>query len=307
MRQSVGNRLLPMVCGAVLALSAAGCAHHGCKPAYGGDDPQSGIVVSGTGEAQGSPDLARSSIGIEVRAPSVQEATQQANAQMANLLRALKEQGIADADLRTHGYSVSFDREYRPPQPLAESAPAVAPAAARPVKKPAATATAAVESAPVTAAVAAPEPATRGSYVVSNMVEVTVRKVDTLGDVLSAATAAGANNVWGINFDVSDKRPLVERARAQAFENARADAQRLADLSGVKLGRLRLVTDGAGGPSNGPVLAYARVAQDSVPVERGELTITHHVQLHFAIEPGDHKHGKHEHGPQGAPEGAKQP
>jgi uncharacterized protein YggE len=289
MRKSVVNRVLQMACSGLLLSSAVGCAHHGChKSAHAGAGAHGGIVVSGTGEAQGSPDLARSSVGIEVRAPSVQEATQQANAQMANLLRALKEQGIAESDLRTHGFSVSFDREYRPPQPMImESAPAVAPtAAAKPARKgPAAPA---VESAPAQPPeVAAP----RGSYVVSNMVEVTIRKVDKLGDVLSAATAAGANNVWGINFDVSDKRPLVERARAQAFENARADAQRLAELSGVKLGKLTQVNDGVGGPSNGPVMGYGRLAaQDSVPVERGELTITHQVELHYAIERGDEHH-----------------
>jgi uncharacterized protein YggE len=269
---------------ASLALSALGCAHHhSCAVPRAHAAGAGGIYVSGSGEAKGKPDLARTSVGIEVRAPSAQQATEQANAQMANLLKLLKSLGVADADLRTHGFSVSYDRDYLPPRPLEEPAGMPAPAAEpRGAKKPAA--------APHTELAPAPPPAPvqRGSYVVTNMVEITIRAIERLGEVLGSVTAAGANNVWGISFDIEDKRPLIEQARAQAFERAKADAARVAELSGVTLGRIVEVSDAAAGMPVRPEFAGALRAQSmDVPVERGELTITHQVTLRYAIVPAD--------------------
>jgi uncharacterized protein YggE len=271
---------------ASLALNALGCAHHhSCAVPRAHAAGAGGIYVSGSGEAKGKPDLARASVGIEVRAPSAQQATEQANAQMANLLKLLKSLGVADADLRTHGFSVSYDREYVPPRPLEAPASMPAPAAEaapRGAKKPAAAPHTEVAPAPP------PAPVQRGSYVVSNMVEVTVRAIERLGEVLGSVTAAGANNIWGISFDIEDKRPLIEQARAQAFEHAKADAARVAELSGLTLGRIVEVSDAAAGMPVRPEFAGALRAQSmDVPVERGELTITHQVTLRYAIVPPD--------------------
>jgi uncharacterized protein len=242
-----------------------------------------GIYVTGSGEAKGAPDLARTSVGVEVRAPSAQQATQQANIQIANLIKLLKSLGIADADLRTHGFSISYDRDYLPPRPLEE--PAAAPAPAAKAEK---RATAVPRAELALTAPAAPAPVQRGSYVVANMVEVTIRNLDKLGEVLGSVTAAGANNVWGISFDIEDKRLLIEQARARAFERAKADAARVAELSGVKLGRIIEVSDAASGAGGRPEFGGALRAQAmDVPVERGELTLSHQVTLRYAIVPAD--------------------
>lgn len=269
---------------ATVALSALGCAHHheSCAVPRASAASAGGIYVSGSGEAKGKPDLARTNIGVEVRAPSAQQATEQANAQMTSLLARLRALGVADADLRTHGFSVSYDRDYLPPRPLDEPAAAPAPAPApKGAKRPAAEPRAEVATEPAPA----PAPVQRGSYVVSNMLEVTIRDLDKLGEMLGSVTAAGANQIWGIAFDLEDKRPLIEQARAQAFERAKADAARLAELAGVTLGPIVEVSDAAsGGPVRPEFGAALRAQAMDVPVERGELTITHHVTLRFAID-----------------------
>ncbi|HKO94066.1 MAG TPA: SIMPL domain-containing protein [Polyangiaceae bacterium] len=267
--------------------SLTACAHHAPQEhVHARHEPAPGTIqVTGVGEAHGAPDVARSSIGVEARAPSVQEALQRANAQIAQIIQALKAQGIAEADLQTQGFSVNYDREYQPPAPLGAvpqaSATTATSAAAPAPRGKKATAT---EVAPVSE-IAAPAPApARGSYVVNNQLQVTVREVSKLGDVLSAATAAGANNIWGISFDLSDKQPLVDKARALAIESAKRDAERVATLSGVKLGKLLRVTDGEMG-AGAPVAtmrAYS-AANAAVPVERGELTIDHRVSVEYAI------------------------
>lgn len=264
-----------------MALAATGCAVHHPHARHGGNAEGTGLSVVGNGEAKGAPDIARSSIGIEVRANTSEEATKQANERMNAVLGALKGAGVADADLRTHDFSVSFERDYTPPPQPVTVTPTPPPA-----KGAARVATAAPAAAP--AAPAAPESTVRGSYRVSNTVEVTVRDVSKVSAVLSAATAAGANNVWGINFDVSDREPLHAKAREQAIGRAKQSAAQLAQLTGVTLGRIITIDDQADVGGIQPRMYRAAAMNEAsdgaqVPVEGGELTITHQVRLVYDL------------------------
>jgi uncharacterized protein YggE len=238
------------------------------------------LSVVGNGEAKGAPDIARSSIGVEVRADSADEATKQANERMSAVLAAIKAAGVSETDLRTHDFSVSFERDYTPPQPVA-IAPAAAPAApTKGARAAPGAAMAAAPAAPPTSAVP------RGSYRVSNTVEVTVRDVSKVSAVLSAATSAGANNVWGVNFDVSDREPLHTRARELAIARAKQSAAQLAQLTGVALGPIITIDDQADvGQAQPRVYAAARMSASAadVPVEGGELTVTHQVRLVYDL------------------------
>jgi uncharacterized protein len=256
------NLIAAVYLGSLGALgSLVGCSHHH-HTRHGGhaEGFSSGISVSGTGEAFGAPDIARTTAGVEVRGNTAEEATSFATVQMEKLLDALKASGIAPADLRTQGYSVSYERDYVPqPQPMP----------ARSVGRMASSAAPAQPS---------------GRYLVTNSVEITVRHVAELGRVLSAAIGAGANNVWGISFDIENKEPLVTKAREAAFAQARARAERIAALSGVELGPLVAVDDsGEGGRVIGVRAASAMSLREAVPVERGELAVSHTVQLQFAL------------------------
>lgn len=242
----------------------------------------SGVSVVGVGEVKAAPDIARTNVGIEVRAGQADQATAQANQQMAAIVSALKGQGVADADLRTHSLSVNFEREYQPPpQPVivVESGSG----------KPKAT-----SSSVATAEAAPAQP--QGFYRVSNMVEVTVRDLNRVSQILAAATGAGANQLWGINFEVSDTAPFVAQAREKAVAQAKANAEQLAQLTGVSLGPVVTIADGAGSQSSPlPMMMMAKSAEAAgavgMPVERGELTVTHQVSVTYALA----KEEKHAH------------
>jgi uncharacterized protein YggE len=262
-----------------LTAFAGGCAHHHAghhdRHHGGAADDGTGLTVIGIGEAKAAPDVARSSIGIEVRDESAEAATQRANERMTAVIAALKTAGVADADLRTHDFSISFERDFTPPQPVVQVQPAPATKGAR-------TATAAAAQPTPPAPV---EP--RGIYRVSNTVEVTVRDISKVSQVLTAATRAGANNVWGVSFELSDRTPLHQKAREQAIVQARHDAEQLAKLTGVKLGRILVVDDqatGAGQPTYGRAMRLEKAADSAVPIEQGELTVTHQVRLVYALE-----------------------
>ena len=67
-----------------------------------------------------------------------------------------------------------------------------------------------------------------GFYRVSNMVQVTIRDMTKVGDVIDTAVKAGANNVWGISFSLENTDDLEDQAREAAVKDARARAESLA-------------------------------------------------------------------------------
>ena len=122
------------------------------------------------------------------------------------------------------------------------------------------------------------------TYHVTNQVEVTVRDVSKLGDILDKAVASGANNIYGVNFSVDDTSKLEADARAKAIADAKARAASLAQLAGVQLGDVVSVSEVIG--SNGPV--YAAMASGmgggGTPIQPGELNVNMSVQVTFAIK-----------------------
>jgi uncharacterized protein YggE len=272
-------------------LGAAACTPqtvvHTSTPAA--NAPARGISVNGVGKANGKPNVARSTIGVEARAGTAEEAMAEVNQRMAQVIAAVKQAGVADADVRTSTLSLNFERNYETPRPefapsaMVVSAPVAAPAsapAANPAAKPKSAGVAVPKAEQVPAAPLVKLP--QGFYTATNSVEVTIRNLDAAGKVLSAATGAGANQLYGIRFEIEDPSALQADARKKAVEDARARAERLAQLAGVKLGPAVSITelDGGGGPV--PMFAMAKM-DASAPVERGELTVTSTVQIVFAL------------------------
>jgi len=260
----------------VFVLLVSGCTHHSrVHKSVGNSNMQTGISVSGSGEAKGKPDIARANLGVEVRAATVEQASAEANSRMAAVMNALKQAGIAQGDLRTHNYSINFEQEpVHPPTPMPEPARGKEKLSA--------------ESAASAPAVAQ---APRGFYRVSNMVEVTIRDLTQVGQILERATEAGANNVWGISFELEDPYTLRAQARAQAVERAKHSAAELARLSGVELGPVVAVSENEGGGYM-PMMKSMReggsmAMANEVPVEQGEITLSHQVQITYALSQDD--------------------
>jgi uncharacterized protein YggE len=207
------------------------------------------ITVVGMGKASGAPDVAHVNVGVETQGPTLQQVVNDNKTKMTALLAALKAQGIADKDIRTSNYSVYVENP-QPPQPVEGKG----------------------GTGPIT-------------YHVTNQVDVTVRDVTKLGDVLDKAVAAGANNVYGVNFSVDDPTKLQAAARADAIADAKARAQDLAQLTGVTLGDVISVSEVISSP--GPVFTAAVEARSlaaPVPIQPGELEVSMSVQVTYAIK-----------------------
>jgi len=125
------------------------------------------------------------------------------------------------------------------------------------------------------------------TYVVENTVYVTVRDLDKLGELLDAVIQAGANNIYGIQFDVEDRESALTEARQKAVDNAEAQAQELAQAAGVTLGELQTISTYSSGPVpvfEGKGGGAADAAASTVPISPGQLSVTADVSVVYAIE-----------------------
>ncbi|HVK64048.1 MAG TPA: SIMPL domain-containing protein [Polyangium sp.] len=268
---------------ASFGLLGCGGSHHGGGWGARGASQEAvrHITVVGHGEAMGKPDIARTSLGVEASAPTVEEAMNQTSARMKAILDALKKLGIEDKDVQTANFSIQVERPFIDgpmPVPMPEALPAPAP-----VKGGKATAAAAPASPPVALP---PPPAVK--YRVSNTVEVTIRDVSKASRVVQTAVDAGANNVWNVSFGIDETKALEATAREKAIADAKARAEVLAKLSGVELGPVISVSEVIGRGPIGPMpmmaTAEAKWGGGGPPLAMGEVTYSTSIEVIFGIK-----------------------
>ena len=124
-------------------------------------------------------------------------------------------------------------------------------------------------------------------YRVSRSVTARVRALDTLGGVLDAISAAGANEVHGARMTASDPSAAEHAALAAAVEAARASAEAIASAAGATLGDVIRVEEAERVDMPRGAMRMAAMAEPAdVPTEvaAGDLTVRRAVRARFAIE-----------------------
>ena len=72
-------------------------------------------------------------------------------------------------------------------------------------------------------------------YEVTQSLEVKIRDMEKIGNIIEGATAAGANEVGSLQFTVDKEEEFKKQARKEAIEKAKAKAEELASQLGVNL------------------------------------------------------------------------
>jgi uncharacterized protein YggE len=126
-------------------------------------------------------------------------------------------------------------------------------------------------------------PAIIVGYRASNRVTIRLRDVTKVANVIDTLVGAGANDIGGINFMVSQASKLLDDARDQAVADARRKAEIYAKAAGVTLGApLSIAEQGAPGPVFRGKMVGAMAA--SAPVAQGEETLAVTVSVSWAIK-----------------------
>ena len=127
-------------------------------------------------------------------------------------------------------------------------------------------------------------PAKLVGYYVSNTLNVVVRDIGQIGAVIDAATAAGANQVYGVNFRSSHQNDSYDRALTLAIQEGMRKAQLMAIAGGQALGQLKEIKE------SGSQAYSVGVTNDSVAVKGStsiipeELSVTASVTITYELK-----------------------
>jgi len=120
-------------------------------------------------------------------------------------------------------------------------------------------------------------------YTATNSVNAKVRDLAKAGAIVEAAVAAGANQVYGPTFSISDQRDLYDDAMMKALEDARAKAETIARAADVSLGQvLSIVESSSYGPPV-PVAEAQAGGEVEVPIQPGQQEIIATLTVTFAL------------------------
>jgi uncharacterized protein YggE len=213
-------------------------------PALAQTMPPSAISVTGEANVSVAPDQAQIDGGVTSEAKTAREASEANNAAMSKVLVALKGAGIDEKDYQTS--RLSLQPQFATPSKVTERAGLV-------------------------------------SFRASNRVTVRIRDVTKVANVIDVLVGAGANEIGGINFTVTQASKHLDEAREKAIADARRKAEIYAKAAGVTLGEpISISEEGAPSPVFRGKMAAPMAA--GAPVAQGEEVLSVTVSVTWAIK-----------------------
>jgi hypothetical protein len=198
------------------------------------------ITVTGQGMVQAQPDQAVISVGAAHRAKSAQDAMDAVNTAVAGMMAALNTAGVEPRDIQTTGIGLHAVHDHNTQS----------------------------EGGPVLVGFSA-----------SNRLTIKVRDIDAAGEVLGALVDAGANDIGGISFGLSDPQEAMNGARRDAVADAQSKAALYAEAAGVALGKVISVREHGGQMPRPEMGRMAMASFDAAAIAPGELSIFARVEM----------------------------
>lgn len=165
------------------------------------------ITVTGQGKASLSPDIAHVTFSVQNTAKSVALAQSATTEQSNAAIEYVRDQQIAEKDIKTLSYNVSPEYAY----PNDGGRPTIT------------------------------------GYQVSQTIQVTVRDLDVTGTLLAGLGALEVQNISGPHFALDNPNAGQDAARAEAIADAKEEAEVLAKQLGVRLGKIVSFSESGGG------------------------------------------------------------
>lgn len=229
------------------------------------------ITVSGKGELNVVPDVASFSFSVAENAKSVSDAQDQSAKKMNSIMSAIKEMGVNEKDIKTTGYNIYPKYEYvRTNCSYEKTTNSVNIGVAEPMSQ-------CYTGKDVLV-----------GYVVSQTVDIKVRKTADAGKILTKVGSLGATNVSGLNFVVDDSDKVLAEARNKAIIDAKEKASELSKSLGIKLTKIVNFYESGNNPvyyGMGAMDSKALSSSMSVPeISVGENKITSNVTITYEVQ-----------------------
>lgn len=207
------------------------------------------VAVSGQGEVQAEPDQAIVNLGIEARKPRLEDARAAVAKSVEAVLKLTRDMKIDQKYVRAT--RINVQPEYNWDNGARER--------------------------------------NLIGYFVSRQVEVDLRDLEKLGQLLEKATDLGVNQIGDPRLDSSKRRELERQALAKAVEDARLNAETVAKAAGARLGAARTIS-ATSGHAPPPMLmrmktmaAGAEAADAAQTYQSGEMVFNANVQVEYDL------------------------
>ncbi len=214
------------------------------------------IQVTGDSEVFASPDIA--TITFTARGEgSTTKIAQSKEAEIVNkAIEYLKGKGIAEKDIKTSNYNAQPKYDYGTVICSRNYCPS-------------------------------PQPKIIG-YEATQTVDVKIRDIDTVGDLLTGIGTTGVTNISGPNFSIENEDKLKDQARSEAIQEARDRAEKLARDLGVDIVRVTNFQESGGGfpmyyAKDSLMATGAATPEASPDIPAGENKITSNVTITYEI------------------------
>jgi uncharacterized protein YggE len=218
--------------------------------AHGAEPAPRTITVSGQGELKAEPDRAVVTLGIESRRPKLEEARSEVAKTVEAALKLTRDLKIDQKLVRAT--RINVQPEYNWDNNARER--------------------------------------NLIGYYVSRQIEVDLRDLDKLGQLLERAFDLGINQVSDPQLDSSKRRELEREALAKAVQDARLNAEAVAKAANARLGAPRTISASSGFvPPPVPLRKQAMTAMAESDATQtyhsGEMSFTGNVQVEYDLIP----------------------
>ncbi len=213
------------------------------------------ITVTATGEAFAKPDLAIVSISVKEEAKTVTEATEKSAEKMNAVISFLKESGVEEKDIKTTRFNIYPRYEYirdweiYPPNPSGKR--------------------------------------TLVGYEVSQSLQIKIRDMSEIGNLLKGVTDRGINEISNLQFTIDKEEELKVLARNEAIKKAKDKAEELASQLGINLIKIINFQEGSAYPRfydmEKSIMGMGEGDAVVPEIEIGESTIEVSVTITYSI------------------------
>lgn len=206
------------------------------------------ITVIGEAKSIQKNQIASFNAGVDSVMSSKDEAVNEVNTKVEELVKAVKNFGISDQDIKTQNLSIYQQEESYYEDGVQRSR--------------------------------------KGQWRVNNTVEIKLREVDKASELTNLLTSSGATNVYGPNFSFEDTSSAEKDLFEAAMKDAVQKAEMLAKASGRKIGKVVNIVEG-GNYSNSPIYG-AKVMDGlgggGAPIEVGSGTVSQNLMVVFELK-----------------------
>ena len=246
MSEMIGRRIYYLAALAIVAMvlvSSVALTRPPPSVLSGTQASQKTIQVTGTGTASAPPDEVILNLAVETQAATAAQATTENAASMSNVIAALTAAGISKDSIQTTSYTLN---------PIYSNS------------------------------VNQSTPPTIVGYDAVNAIQVTLSDLSSVGRVLDAAVSAGANQVQGVTFTLSNtaQTALQKQALQLALQDANNQAQATASTLGVTIiGPISVTPGYVFQPVN--YSRFTAAPATTTPIQPGTLQVTATVQVTY--------------------------